>query len=97
WAWNQSNHSGNRVKTSILNELDQDAPIRLRRRGLRDRADRVRDPATPADQAAEVVRAHRDLEHEIPVLLDLLDLHRVRVLDERPGEELDELAHLAAG
>jgi hypothetical protein len=83
------------VKKSILNELDHHPPVGPRRRRLGDRADRVRDPPSFADQTPEVLRADRHLEHEVVVLLDLLDLDRLRVLDQRPGEELDEVARIA--
>src|SRR5919108_1439300 len=95
WRWpaNQSNHSGKRVKTSILNELDQDAPVSTGGCRLGDRADRVGNAPSLADQPAEVVRSNRHLEHEVAVLLHLLHLDGVRVVDERPGEELDQVAH----
>src|SRR5206468_3056344 len=95
WRWprNQSNHSGNSVKTSILNELDQHAPVGAGGCGLGDRADRVGDAPSLPDQPPEIIGSDRHLEHEVAVLLDLLDLDGVRVLDQRAGEELDQVAH----
>ena len=92
-AENHSNHSGKRVKTSILNELDQDPSLGAGRGGLRHRPDGVGHAAAPAYQPAKVVAAHGDLDDEVSVFVHLLDLHGVRVLDQRPGEELDQLTH----
>src|ERR1700750_2471069 len=64
WRWerNQSNHSGNRVKTSIrtarsvFDDLNHDATlVASRRSGLGDGAERVGDAALAADHAAEVI------------------------------------------
>ena len=75
--------------------MSTDAAVdsRGRRGRLGDRADRVRDAAAAADHPAEVVVGDRDLEDQVAVLLELLDHDRVGVLDQRPDEELEQVAH----
>src|SRR4051812_24938015 len=64
------------------------------RAGLHHRAQRVGDAPAPADHSAEVVIGHLDLEHDLAVdLLDLGHLDLVRILDQRPGEEVEQIAH----
>ena len=45
--------------------------------------------------SAEVVAPDGHLDDEIAVLLDLRHLDGVGILDQRPGEELDQVAHQA--
>ena len=67
-----------------------------RRGGLRDRPDRVGDPAAFADHAAEIVVGDADLVDEVAFLLELLDDDRVGVLDQRADQELQQLGHRQA-
>ena len=81
------------LTSRILDHLDQDAA--RRRRGAAALATvriafatRPSRPITPAEVAAR----DADLEHEVAVLVDLLDADRVGVVDQRAADELDQVA-----
>src|SRR5215211_5535258 len=76
-----------------LQDLHYDAALFLGGRGTRDGAQGVGDPAAAADHPPKVVLRHRDLEHDVAVLLQLLDRHLVRGFDQCPNQVLDELSH----
>ena len=65
---------------------------------LIDRAQRRDRPAAAADHLAGVVLADVQLEHDgAVVLLEGLDAHLVRAVDERPGEIGEKVVHLLRG
>src|SRR5262249_26795204 len=71
--------------------LEQRAPGAARRGGAHDGTERARDPALAADHLADVVLRDMQLDDRVAVALDLLDAHRVRLVDEAARQVLDDL------
>src|SRR4051794_17472610 len=79
------------TNSALLNDLEQDAAVTVRAACPHERAHRPRDASAPADHAAEILGRDLELDHVRVVLVELLDLHLVRLLDEIAREVLDEL------
>src|SRR5437764_10428283 len=72
--------------TRSVDDLDKDAVARPRRARTDDRAQGAGDPALAADHLADIVLGDVQLQYVRAVALDLLDVDRVRVVDEPPRE-----------
>src|SRR5207244_12937649 len=86
--------------TSSVDDLDKDAVARPRRARPDDRAQRPGDPALAADHLADVVLGDVQLQHVRAVALDLLDVDRVRIVDEPPrelGQQFSQCSSPSAG
>src|SRR5207244_9010965 len=82
----------------VLDERDEHAALaRGSRGGLGDRADRVRDPSSATDQAAEIVALDADLQDEVAAVLQLLAGDRCRLAGARAAEKLDQVADVGRG
>src|SRR6185312_1006813 len=75
-----------------VDDVDEHAAVLLHRRRLHDQPQRVGGATAAADHLAVVVVGDRQLEHErAVVLLELLDGHLVRLVDELAGEVFEQL------
>src|SRR3954451_20597120 len=78
---------------SSLDDVDEDAPVVLDRGGLDDRAEGLGGAPASSDDLSVVIIVHREFQDQRPVvLLELLDLHLLGVIDEKPREILEQLA-----
>src|SRR5207237_9232177 len=85
---------------ALADDLDKDAVARPRRACADDRAQRPGDPALAADHLADVVLRDVQLQHVRAVALDLLDVNRVRIVDEPPrelGQQFSQCSSPSAG
>lgn len=74
--------------TTSVKDVDDHTPVKPNGGGLGNGADRVGHTTAFADHAPQITLGNADLIDQIPVLFQLLDLDSVRVLDQRPDEEL---------
>ena len=81
-----------RRAASSVDDLDEDALSFLDAIGLHDGAQRLGRAALAADHLAAVVLGDAQLEDDrVVVLLELVNLDLVRLVDQGPGEELEQL------
>ena len=80
-----------RGRLFVLDDIHGYASVLASAGGARDRADRLRDPALAPDHATEVVVGHLDFEHELALLLVLVDLDVIGAFDDRADQVFDEL------
>ena len=66
--------------------IELDAFVLMRSARAHDGAQRAGGPALPPDHLADVLLGDAELEHGRPVALDLLDVYRIRIVDEPPSE-----------
>ena len=75
-----------------IHDLDEDPPSVFHAAGLDYRTQRLRRPAMAADHLPAVLLCDAQLEHERSVVfLELAHLDLVGTIDERLGEELEQL------
>ena len=77
----------------LVDDLELHAPLLARAARAHDRAQRAGDATLPPDHLAEVVLGDMQTEQERVIVVDLLDAHRVRLVDELPRQVLEELGH----
>jgi hypothetical protein len=76
----------------LIDDLDQDAPTVLRPAGLHHTTQRLCGATAAADDLAEIVLGHTELQHERAIVfLELAHLDLVGLVDQRLGEELEQL------
>jgi len=83
-----------RRATNLVDYLELDAPPVARPPRAHDRSQRARDPALPSDHLAEIFLRDVESQDDGVVLLDALDAHGVRLVDELTCQVLEELCHL---
>src|SRR5207237_6792183 len=81
------------ARSGSVYDLEHDPPTFLRAARADERAQRPGDPALPADHLADVVRRDVEPQDERVVFLELLDTHRVGLVDEPPGQVVEQLPH----
>ena len=87
-------HVVQRRDSGSADDLELQPPARARPAGAHDGAQGARDAALPADHLADVVFGDVQAEDERAVVaLDLLDAHRVGLVDEPPRELREQLGH----
>src|SRR4051794_1801341 len=86
--------SGSATPRALVDDVDEDAALLLHRGGLDDRPQGVGRAAALADDPAVVVLADGQLEDDRAVLLvELLHRDLVGVVDELPGQVVEQLLH----
>ena len=81
-----------RTCAGSVDDLDEDPPSLSRATGLHDRAQRLDRASLAADHLPTVRLGDAQLEHDGLVVLDVLvHLHLVRLVDQGPGQELEQL------
>ena len=80
------------IRSSSVDDLDEDALSFLGAIGLHDGAQRIRRAALPSDHLAAVILGDGQLEDDrLLVLLELVNLDLGRFVDQSPCEELEQL------
>jgi hypothetical protein len=80
------------TRSSSVDDLDEDSLSFLGAIGLHDCAQRIRSAALAPDHLAAIVLGNTQLEDDrVLVLLELVNLDLVRVVDQSPCEELEQL------
>src|SRR6476661_4952800 len=76
----------------LLEDLEDDAAARLRRRGGEDRAQGLGSSPLLADHLAEILLRDLQLEHQRVGLGDLFDLDLFGVIDQAAGQVVNQVA-----
>src|SRR5512140_100694 len=75
------------TRSGLFNDLEIEAPLQLHPRGAEDDPDGSRRPSLLADHLAEVLRGDFELEDGGLFSLELGNLHAVRLVHQRLGNE----------